>query len=193
MLDVDFLNSDNSDDPLLGITVVLRHLLQVNPDIFHLFKSNIPEVFSSQASENVQVVEELVTSRLSLFKNENDKKCLKDFGIRFLDSFRTRSKTVISKRELAMMVLIDICWRWKISKDLKICQAEDTDSVFSLVEKICLRNHVSSDEWNQAKNRLIKIISEDLFKNIHIPESIGKLKCVETIEFKLAEQSLQNC
>lgn len=191
LLDVDFLNSQNPDDTLLGITVVLRHLLMVNPDIFHLFKSNIPEIFSNKAQENVQIVEELVASRLSLFQNEHDKKCLKDFGVRFLDSYRSRLKNILSTREFAVMVLIDICWRWKIGKELKICQSEDTDSIFALIEKICINNHVTSNEWNQAKNSLLKTLSKDFLNNIHLPESIGNFKCVDTIDLILAKQCLQ--
>lgn len=193
LLDVDLLSWQNADDPLLGITVVLRHLLQVNPDIFHLFKSNIQDVFSDKSQENVQIVEELVNSRLSLFQNQNEKNCLKDFGVRFVEAYQLQLQNMVTPRELALTVLMDVCWRWKISKDLKICRANETDSIFSLIEKICINTHITSSEWNQAKNRLLKVVSKDQLNDIYLPEAIGKFKCIHSLDVNLARQSLQDC
>jgi 3-dehydroquinate synthetase len=193
LLDVKFLNTKNQDDRLLSNAVILRNLLIAPSGIFHLFQSNISGVISDNASVNIQIVEELISSRLIFFQDEYARKCLKDFGVRFLDHYCAKSKDWPSKRKFVLLVLEEICWRWKMSKEMNICKPEEADSIFSLLGEICLKYEVSSKEWDETKIKMTQLISAKMLQHIFLPETVGKVKLIDSIELKLAQKCLKNC
>ncbi len=192
-LDGQFLSGQTQNDSLLASTVVLRQLLLIKPDLFHNFQSNFPEIFSPGKMENNQVLEELITSRLELYKNKTDRKCLNDFGVRFLNHYRATKEIWPDPVKMALLVFVDICWRWQTGKTLQISDADESDAIFSLIEKICLKYRISSAAWEQAKKDLAAMFSAKLLSNIFLPVSIGKLQLINSIDLDMAKKCLAAC
>ncbi len=193
ILDANFLESKKTDDYFLGNSIVLRHSMIVKPDLFFLFKSDFTDAETDNTKENTQILERLITARIALYQDKNSRPYMDDFGIRFLNYFQLETKQWPATRDLAMLVFIDICWRWKLSKELNLCSSEEMDPVFSLIENICIKYKIGSQEWNKTKLTLLKLLCPEILTKIYIPEAIGSLKLIDSIDFDLAEKCLNEC
>jgi len=193
LLDVQFLNSKKSDYQLLNITAFLRQLLIVKSDIFHFFQTNFPNVISTNNSENIQILEELISSRIILYRDKEMRNGLTDFGLRFLDLHRAKTKIWPSPKKSALIVLLEICWRWKVSTEINLTRSEETDSIFSLIEKICVNNKISSEDWSNAKEIIKESILEKQLDKLYLPETIGKIRHVDSVDLKLAKKCIDEC
>ncbi len=190
LLDLDCLSQADAAARLLGVAGLLRHFSMTKsmPSLVAFVEGN--SAASNPDVSLVPLLEELTNTRLSLLLNSEGRAWLGDFGKRWCRSAQTLSEAGLVRREKAVLVLLEIAWRWRVAVALGWCEAQESESMLSLMEKICRQFQVNDEEWLRARSFAEHFLSAANLAGIYLPETFGKLKYAAALEIPLAQQCL---